>query len=87
MDQFLETFPNVIQYKNDKENMVADALSRNHVLINILSSEVPNFECLKELYFKDPIFLKSSKIVRNSKGKYGLEIDLLLHILNLMVSS
>lgn len=38
--EFLETFPNVIQYKKGKKNGVVDASSRKHVLINILSSKL-----------------------------------------------
>ncbi|WMV30236.1 hypothetical protein MTR67_023621 [Solanum verrucosum] len=54
--EFLENFPYVIQYKKGKDNMVADALSRKHVLINTLSSKLIGFECLKALYPKDPVF-------------------------------
>ena len=34
--EFIETFPYVVKYKKGKENMVADALSRRHVLLNHL---------------------------------------------------
>ncbi|WMV34637.1 hypothetical protein MTR67_028022, partial [Solanum verrucosum] len=54
--EFLETFPYVIQYKKGKENVVVDALSRKHVLINTLSSKLIGFECLKGLYPNDPVF-------------------------------
>ena len=56
--EFLETFPYVIQYKKRKENVVADALSRKHVLINTLSSKLMGFESLKTLYPEDPVFAK-----------------------------
>ena len=34
--EFIETFPYVIKYKQGKENIVADALSRRYALINTL---------------------------------------------------
>ena len=58
---FLETFPYVIQYKKGKENVVADALSRKHVLINTLSSKLMGFECLKALDLEDPMFAQIFK--------------------------
>jgi len=36
--EFIETFPYVIKYKQGKENIVADALSRRYVLCVPLSS-------------------------------------------------
>ncbi|WMV38006.1 hypothetical protein MTR67_031391, partial [Solanum verrucosum] len=59
--EFLETFPYVIQYKKEKENVVADALSRKHVLINTLSSNLIGFECLKAVYPKDLVFAQIFK--------------------------
>ena len=32
--EFIETFPCVIKYKQDKENIVADALSRRYALFS-----------------------------------------------------
>ena len=53
---FLETFPYVIRYKQGKENIVADALSRRSVLLNSLSTKLLGFEYLKDLYATDPDF-------------------------------
>ena len=53
---FLETFPYVIRYKQGKENIVADALSRKSVLLNSLSTKLLGFEYLKDLYAADPNF-------------------------------
>ena len=38
--EFIETFPYVIAYKQGKENVVADALSRRYVLISTLTSKL-----------------------------------------------
>src|SRR5262249_19363277 len=51
--EFVESFPYVIQYKQGKENVVADALSRRYVLISTLSTKLLGFEHLKELYEDD----------------------------------
>lgn len=44
------TFPYVIKYKQGKENIVADALSRRYVLFSTLDSKFMGFEHVKELY-------------------------------------
>ncbi|KAF3630335.1 putative 60S ribosomal protein L7-3-like [Capsicum annuum] len=54
--EFLETFHYVIQYKKGKDNVVADDLSRKHVLVSTLSSKLMGFESLKSLYPEDPHF-------------------------------
>ncbi|KAF7839273.1 Transposon Ty3-G Gag-Pol polyprotein [Senna tora] len=54
--EFIETFPYVIQYKQGKENVVADALSRRYALISTLSAKFLGFEHLKDLYMNDPDF-------------------------------
>ena len=54
--EFLETFPFVIQYKKDKDNVVSDALSRKHILVSTLSLKLMGFKSLKELYPEDPHF-------------------------------
>ncbi|KAJ9536656.1 hypothetical protein OSB04_un000129 [Centaurea solstitialis] len=54
--EFIESFPYMIKYKNGKENIVADALSRRHSLITTLSSKFLGFESLKEMYENDSDF-------------------------------
>ncbi|KAF7839270.1 Transposon Ty3-G Gag-Pol polyprotein [Senna tora] len=54
--EFIEAFPYVIQYKQGKENVVADALSRRYALISTLSAKFLGFEHLKDLYMNDPDF-------------------------------
>ena len=48
--EFVETFPYVIRYKQGKENIVADALSRWYVLISTLDAKWFGFEHIKEWY-------------------------------------
>lgn len=54
--EFIESFPFVVQYKQGKDNVVADALSRRHALFSILSTKFLGFEHLKELYAFDNDF-------------------------------
>ena len=51
--EFIETFPYVIRYKQGKENIVADALSRRYILISTLDAKILGFEHIKELYSLD----------------------------------
>ncbi|XP_048229122.1 uncharacterized protein LOC107261799 [Ricinus communis] len=46
------------KYKNGKDNMVTNALSRRYALLNTLDSKVLGFECTKELYVEDADFGK-----------------------------
>ncbi|KAH9658281.1 Endonuclease [Citrus sinensis] len=48
--EFVQTFPYVIRYKQGKENIVTDALSRRYVLISTLNAKLLGFEHIKELY-------------------------------------
>ena len=54
--EFLETFPYVIRYKQGKENIIADELSRRCVLISTLDAKLLGFEHIKELYPSDQDF-------------------------------
>ncbi|KAH9686181.1 Endonuclease [Citrus sinensis] len=54
--EFIEPFPYVIKYKQGKENVVADALSRRYALISTLNAKLLGFEYIKELYVNDPDF-------------------------------
>ena len=54
--EFIETFPYVIKYKQGKENVVADALSRRYTLLTSLHTKLLGFELLKELYVSDADF-------------------------------
>jgi hypothetical protein len=48
--EYIETFPYVIRYKQGKENIVADALSRRYVLLTSLSAKMLGFEYVKDVY-------------------------------------
>ena len=54
--EFIETFPYVIRYKQGKENVVADALSRRYALLSILDTKLLGFEYIKDLYEQDSDF-------------------------------
>ncbi|RVW91774.1 Transposon Ty3-I Gag-Pol polyprotein [Vitis vinifera] len=54
--EFIETFPYVIKYKQCKENIVADALSRRYALVSTLNAKLLGFEYVKELYANDNDF-------------------------------
>ncbi|KAM3319001.1 hypothetical protein P3S67_006201 [Capsicum chacoense] len=56
--EFIESFPYVINYKQGKENIVEDALSRRYALMNTLTSRLMGFESLKMLYSNDDDFGK-----------------------------
>lgn len=55
---FIETFLNVIKYKQSKKNIVADALSRRYILFSTLDSKFLGFEHVKDLYMLDDDFKK-----------------------------
>ena len=54
--EFIETFPYVIKYKQGKDNVVVDALSRSYNLFTSLSTKIIGFEHVKELYRDDTDF-------------------------------
>ncbi|KAH0653052.1 hypothetical protein KY289_030730 [Solanum tuberosum] len=54
--EFIETFPYVTAYKQGKENVVVDALSRRYVLISTLTSKLLGFDQIKFLYANDSDF-------------------------------
>jgi hypothetical protein len=54
--EFIETFPYVIRYKQGKENVVADALSRRYALLSMLDTKLLGFEYIKDLHVQDSDF-------------------------------
>jgi len=54
--EFIETFLYVIKYKQSKENIVADALSRRYANVSTLNAKLLGFDYVKELYANDDDF-------------------------------
>ncbi|XP_075675008.1 uncharacterized protein LOC142644241 [Castanea sativa] len=54
--EFIQTFPYVIKYKQGKENIVADPLSRRYALVSTLNAKLLGFEYVKDLYANDDDF-------------------------------
>ncbi len=52
----MESFPYVLKYKKGKENIVADALSRRAMVMNVCEAKFLGMEFLKELYPEDAEF-------------------------------
>ncbi|KAF7802273.1 Transposon Ty3-G Gag-Pol polyprotein [Senna tora] len=67
--EFIETFPYVIQYKQGKENVVVDALSRRYALVSTLTAKFLGFEHVKELYMNDPDFGNVFGLPKTRNGK------------------
>ena len=59
----------MIRYKQGKENIVADALSRRSVRLSSLSTKLLGFEYLKDLYATDPDF--ASVFVATEQGAFN----------------
>ena len=69
--EFIKTFPYVIRYKQGKENIVADALSRRYVLISTLNAKLLGFEHIKELYADNHDFsIEYQACEKTAVGKY-----------------
>uniref|UniRef100_A0A2N9G5R0 RNA-directed DNA polymerase n=1 Tax=Fagus sylvatica TaxID=28930 RepID=A0A2N9G5R0_FAGSY len=69
--EFIETFPYVIQYKQGKENVVADALSRRYALLSTLDAKLLGFEHIKELYAEDHEFCEEYRACEKiASGKF-----------------
>lgn len=54
--EFIENFPYVIKFKQGKENVVADALSRRYALLLSMEAQQLGFEQIKSYYDQDPDF-------------------------------
>jgi hypothetical protein len=67
--EFIETFPYVIKYKQGKENIVVDALSRRYALISTLNAKLLGFEYVKEFYVNDDDF--ASVFAACEKAAFG----------------
>jgi len=54
--EFIEKFPYVIKYKQEKANVVGDALSRRCTLLALLKISLLDFDHIKKLYPQDENF-------------------------------
>ncbi|KAE8698135.1 pentatricopeptide repeat-containing protein [Hibiscus syriacus] len=71
--EFIESFPYIIKYKQGKDNIVADALSRRYTRITRMHATVLGFAHIKELYPNDPDFSEIYKqCVKGAFNKFYL---------------
>ena len=69
--EFIEAFPCVIKYKQGKENIVANVLSRRYALVSTLNAKLLGFESVKELYASDDDFASVYRACENAAfGKF-----------------
>jgi hypothetical protein len=54
--RFIETFPYVIRYNQDKENIGVDTLPRRYAFLSTLNANLLGFVNVKELYVNDGNF-------------------------------
>ncbi|XP_074283168.1 putative mitochondrial protein AtMg00860 [Silene latifolia] len=54
--EFLQSFTFSSKYKEGKQNIVADALSRRYSLLSVMEQKILGFEFMKQLYKDDPDF-------------------------------
>ncbi|WVZ63751.1 hypothetical protein U9M48_013359 [Paspalum notatum var. saurae] len=54
--EFIESFPYVIKYKKEKDNVIADALSRRYTMLLQLDHRIFGLESIKEQYAYDGDF-------------------------------
>ena len=66
--EFIESFPYIVKYKNGKDNVVADALSRRHILLSQLDTKILGLQSIKELYANDPYFAEPHSKCSEGKG-------------------
>ncbi|KAF8086723.1 hypothetical protein N665_0614s0007 [Sinapis alba] len=69
--EFIEIFLYVIHYKQGKENVVTDSLSRRYVLSCSMGTKLLGFEHLKSCYADDPEFQEVFKQTeKHANGKF-----------------
>ena len=64
--EFLQDYTYALKYKAGVRNRVADALSRRRALLSIMSTEVLDFEKIKDTYESCPDFENLFTVLRDS---------------------
>ena len=79
--EFIESFPYIVKYKKGKDNAVANALSRRHILLSQLDVKILGLESIKELYSKNSYFVGPFPKCNEGKGweKFHLHDGFLFH--------
>ena len=73
--EFLQAYNFTIKHKASVHNVVADALSRKHVLLTSMQVKVVGFEMVKELYEKDVDFGEIWKMCDEKPYKEFMRVD------------
>jgi hypothetical protein len=70
--EFIESFPYIIKHKKGKDNVDADALSRNNMLLTQIDINIPGLESIGELYATDHDFAEPYRLcaLKNAWEKY-----------------
>ena len=66
--EFIESFPYIVKYKKGKDNVVADALSRRHILLSQLDVKILGLASIKDLYAHDSYFSEPFSKCNKAKG-------------------
>ena len=66
--ELIESFPYIVKYKKGKDNVVANALSRRHILLSQLDVKILGLESIKELYANDSYFAEPFSKCNKGKG-------------------
>ena len=61
----MQSYTFVLKHRSRGSNMIADALSRRHLLLTVMQVEVIGFDELKNLYQEDLDFAKAWKACKN----------------------
>jgi hypothetical protein len=73
--EFIETFPYIIMHKKEKENVIAEVLSRRYTMLSQLDHKIFGLESIKELYATDIDFNDAYENCREGRmwNKYVLQ--------------
>ncbi|XP_074278277.1 uncharacterized protein LOC141601870 [Silene latifolia] len=72
--EFFQSFTFSSKYKEGKQNIVADALSRRHSLLSDMKQRILGFEVMKELHKDDPNFFEDWQIQTEGTRVQGTKL-------------